>query len=366
MRVVVPVLDRFATRPLRVIEGDVEIRLGPRDAEGPAPDLRINHPAVWRAIGRGGISSLGSTYEDGWWSSDDLEGVIAFFVSLLSVLPATPHIDPIARRIRPIRDPWTGLGAADPSVQAHILDKTMFHGTGRFLDAHTDLYTASLARFSQICERLRLDGDSRLCELGTGWGAFSLYAARTRGCSVVTVTPSEVEADFARKRLANAGLTELVQVKVGPPTMVSGVFDAVVSIEAAVWQKAPKITADIDRLLDPAGTALVQTYLYDDPSLERVSFGASNTLSAITGSLASLRCRLVAASDLLDDQLRSVSARIANLEANQSELERAGFAGPVYRSRMFCLVLERVMADLLGSRAMQLVLSGPKVTPTHA
>lgn len=359
MRVVVPVLDRFATKPLSVVDEGIAVVLGPA-ADEPVPEFQINHPAVWRAIGKGGISSLGSTYEDGWWSTDDLTGVLSFFVSLLSVLPAAPNIDPITRRIRSSRDQWVGIGGDDPHVQAHVLDKTMFHGTGRFLADDTDLYLASLARFSQVCERLELDGDSRVCELGTGWGAFALYAARTRGCSVVTVTDSETAADFARKRLANAGLSESVEVKVGSPTMVHGMFDAVVSLDADVWRRSPMVTVAIDRLLDPAGLAVVQTSVRENASIDRSFFTVPQrpTLSAITGSLASLRSRLVSTTELVDDHQRTLAARVENLENNREELERAGFGGPVFRSRMFGLVRDQVLAAEVGSRAMQLTLAG--------
>ncbi len=380
MRVVIPVLDRFATKPLRVVDEDIEVLLGPSSPESTAsglsnavPDFRINHPAVWRSIGKGGIGSLGSTYEDGWWTTEDLPGVLTFFLSLMSVLPAPPNIDPITRRIRSPREQWEGIGHDDPIVQGYILDKTMFHGTGRFLtlppqpthaseperSTANDLYSASLARFSQICERLELDGNSRLCEIGTGWGAFALYAARTRGCSVVTVTDSEVGATFAKKRLANAGLTDSVQVKVGAPTAVDGTFDAVVSLDADVWGRSNLPTVDIDRLLDVDGLALVQTNVLENSSVDRSFLTPSQrpTLGAITGSLASTGVRLVATTELVEDQRQTLAARRANLVANQGELERAGFGGAVFRSRQFCLVRDQVLAEEFGTRAMQLILA---------
>lgn len=362
MRVVIPVLDRFATQPLGVVEEGIEIRLGPASPTGEiAPDFVVKHPAVWRAIGRGGMSSLGRTYEDGWWTTSDLDGVISFFVSLLSVLPSTPNVDPITRRMRPQRDAWTGLGFDDPAVLGHIFDKTMFHGTGRFLQPETDLYLASLARFSQICEELELTSDSHLCEIGTGWGAFALYAARTRGCRVLSVTTSPVEANFATKRLTNAGLADRVEVRLGGPTSVTGTFDAVVSIDPEQRRigSHPSLPVTFDRLLSPTGIGLLQTHVVESDSIGRAfsSGPYRETLAAISASTESLRTAVVSKTELIDDDDRTLEARIANLLASESDLERAGFPSAVFRSRMFSLVRDRVLVGRFGIRAMQLTFA---------
>ena len=50
--------------------------------------------------------------------------------------------------------------------------------------------------------------------VGCGWGTFALHAARTYGARVVGVTLSHEQADYARKRMADEGVTDLVEIRV--------------------------------------------------------------------------------------------------------------------------------------------------------
>ena len=50
------------------------------------------------------------------------------------------------------------------------------------------LEQAQVAKLERICEKLQLGPRDRVIEIGSGWGAFALYAARSRGCHVTTTT----------------------------------------------------------------------------------------------------------------------------------------------------------------------------------
>ena len=64
-----------------------------------------------------------------------------------------------------------------------------------------------------LCRHLRLQPTDHVLEIGTGWGGWSLHAARTYGCRVTTVTISRQQHDLAVRRVAEAGLADRVEVR---------------------------------------------------------------------------------------------------------------------------------------------------------
>ena len=72
--------------------------------------------------------------------------------------------------------------------------------------------------------------ETRLLEIGTGWGTLALEAAR-RGASVTSVTLSKEQAALARERVAEAGYTDTVDIRIQDYREVVGEYDAVVSVE---------------------------------------------------------------------------------------------------------------------------------------
>ena len=68
------------------------------------------------------------------------------------------------------------------------------------------------AKNEALCRKLRLQPTDHVLEIGTGWGGWSLYAAKNFGCRVTTVTISQEQFDLATRRIAAAGLADRVEV----------------------------------------------------------------------------------------------------------------------------------------------------------
>ena len=49
-----------------------------------------------------------------------------------------------------------------------------------------------------ICNKLDLQPGDKVLDIGCGWGGFSKYAAKTRGCSVTGVSISKEQIEYAR------------------------------------------------------------------------------------------------------------------------------------------------------------------------
>ncbi|MGW7422419.1 class I SAM-dependent methyltransferase [Streptomyces sp. NPDC054813] len=122
------------------------------------------------------------------------------------------------------------------------------------------LETAQRDKLELVCRKLGLRPGQRLLDVGCGWGSMAIHAAREHGVSVVGVTLSQEQAAYARKRVADEGLTDRVEIRVQDYRDVrDGPYDAISSIGMAEHVGAEKYLAyasDLYALLKPGGRLL--------------------------------------------------------------------------------------------------------------
>ncbi len=130
-------------------------------------------------------------------------------------------------------------------------------------------------------------------EIGTGWGGFAMYAARTRGCHVTTTTISREQRDYAVAAVRAAGLEDRVEVLLEDYRDLRGRYDKLVSIEmieAVGWQHFGTFFAQCSRLLEPDGAMLLQAITIDDRAydVQKAAKSFINTHIFPNGCLPSL------------------------------------------------------------------------------
>ncbi|RSS51507.1 cyclopropane-fatty-acyl-phospholipid synthase family protein [Streptomyces sp. WAC01280] len=122
------------------------------------------------------------------------------------------------------------------------------------------LEDAQRDKLDLIARKLDLKEGDRLLDVGCGWGSMALHAAREYGARVVGVTLSREQAAYARKRVADEGLTDLVEIRVQDYRDVAdGPYDAISSIGMAEHVGAVKYREYADTLyglLEPGGRLL--------------------------------------------------------------------------------------------------------------
>src|SRR3954468_3439381 len=85
-----------------------------------------------------------------------------------------------------------------------------------------------------ICRKLDLKPGMRLLDVGCGWGSLAMHAAREYGVEVLGITLSGEQADYARKAVAEAGLTDQVEIRIQDyRDLDDGPFDAISSVGMA-------------------------------------------------------------------------------------------------------------------------------------
>ncbi|MGW4695331.1 class I SAM-dependent methyltransferase [Kitasatospora cineracea] len=242
-----------------------------------APVLRLHRPeAFLHRVGTGGLIGFGESYQAGDWDSPDL-------VRLLTALAARPEtlVPPGTgwlRRLYVRRPPAAELSTAanaPRNIHRHydlsnelfalFLDPTMSYSSAVFSDPSPathwpDLVPAQHRKIDRLLDLARVGPGTRLLEIGTGWGELALRAA-ARGAEVVTLTLSAEQLALARRRIAAAGQSDRVEVRLCDYRQARGAFDAIVSVEMieAVGRPFwPAYFTALDRLLAPGGRVALQ------------------------------------------------------------------------------------------------------------
>jgi cyclopropane-fatty-acyl-phospholipid synthase len=96
------------------------------------------------------------------------------------------------------------------------------------------LADAQRDKLDLVCRKLDLRPGLRLLDVGCGWGSLAMHAAKEYGVQVLGITLSAEQADFARKQVAEAGLTGQVEIRIQDyRDLADGPFDAISSIGMA-------------------------------------------------------------------------------------------------------------------------------------
>ncbi|MGX1131172.1 cyclopropane-fatty-acyl-phospholipid synthase [Streptomyces glaucescens] len=122
------------------------------------------------------------------------------------------------------------------------------------------LEDAQRDKLELVARKLALKPGQRLLDVGCGWGSMAIHAAREHGVSVVGITLSQEQATYARKRVADEGLTDRVEIRVQDYRDVAdGPYDAVSSIGMAEHVGAERYLEYAEHLyalLKPGGRLL--------------------------------------------------------------------------------------------------------------
>ncbi|MFG3497833.1 class I SAM-dependent methyltransferase [Streptomyces sp. NPDC047928] len=179
--------------------------------------------------------------------------------------PPAPPVEEVRRRSGPLHTKRRDKEAISHHYDvgndfyALVLGPSMVYSCAYWTEGGT-LEDAQRDKLDLICRKLGLKEGDRLLDVGCGWGSMALHAAREYGATVVGITLSTEQAAYARKRVADEGLADRVEIRVQDYRDVpDGPYDAVSSIGMAEHVGAAQYQAyaeNLYALLRPGGRLL--------------------------------------------------------------------------------------------------------------
>ena len=277
-------LRGFTEGRLELVAGGACYAFGARGATTLSARVEIHDPRAWRAVLLGGTIGAAEAYAEGWWSADDLTGLIRLVArneraaagldgwlsrAALAVHTALHRLR--ANRRRQSRRNIAAHYDLGNDFFAHFLDPSMTYSCAIFPGRTSTLEQASRNKLDLICRRLNLSPSDELLEIGSGWGSLALHAAVRYGCRVTTTTISAEQYRHVRAAVARAGLGDKVTVLDldyrDLPRLLRRRFDKLVSVEMieAVGQRFMNRYLEVcDALLEPHGRMLLQAIVIAD------------------------------------------------------------------------------------------------------
>jgi cyclopropane-fatty-acyl-phospholipid synthase len=175
------------------------------------------------------------------------------------------------------------------------LDRAMVYSCGYFARADMDIDQAQRAKLEHICRKLLLKPGERFLDIGCGWGALLIHAARHYGVRAHGITLSGNQLELARARIAAAGLEDRVTVELRDYRELDGKtrYDKVASVgmfEHVGLKNLPLYFDAVQRMLAPGGlflnhgithqhsgwsrnlsTEFINRYVFPDAQLDAIS-----------------------------------------------------------------------------------------------
>jgi cyclopropane-fatty-acyl-phospholipid synthase len=250
---------------------------------GPVAAVTVHNPDLFARLLRDGDLGFSEAYMDGWWSTPDLQA----FMDLIhdrndAMLDGFPGLG-LVRAFERIRF-WLQSNSrrqARRNIAHHYdlgndfyrlwLDDTMTYSSAVFDTGQESLEAAQTAKYAGMVDRMGARPGDHVLEIGCGWGGFAEYAARERGLRVTGLTISREQHDYATARIADAGLSDQVTIKMQDYRDERGTYDGIASIEMfeAVGEKYWPVYFDSLRArLKPGRAATLQVILVEDSRFE--------------------------------------------------------------------------------------------------
>src|SRR5437867_571197 len=112
-----------------------------------------------------------------------------------------------------------------------VLGPSLTYSCAVFNSPADSLEAAQGAKHDLVATKLDLRDGMRILDVGCGWGSMVIHAAARYGVQAVGVTLSRAQAEMATARVAEANLSDRVEIRLADYREVDdGPFDAITSI----------------------------------------------------------------------------------------------------------------------------------------
>ncbi|WP_440056477.1 class I SAM-dependent methyltransferase (plasmid) [Pseudoalteromonas sp. T1lg65] len=258
---------------IKLIEDNNAYRFGEKNTKE-AVEIKVHSVEMYKYFATGGSIGAGESYILGHWSASNLTKLIEIFAVNQKQLDAFENkfalFTGVANKLKHWRNKNTKQGSKK-NIAAHydlgndlyssFLSEEMLYSSAVYPTPNASLEEAQQYKLKAICERVDLRASDRVIEIGTGWGAFAVYAAKNYGCHVTTTTISEEQYAYVSELIEKENLASQITLLKSDYRDLTGTYDKLVSIEMieAVGHKfLPGFFEKCSSLLKPTGAMLIQ------------------------------------------------------------------------------------------------------------
>ena len=277
---------KHGTLTVKLPDGSVQ-RFG--NGESPMASLHLLNWNVCSAALKSGDIGFAESFIAGDWTTPHLTELLRVLIinrkEVEDVIYGT-WLGRFAYRIKHLLNRNTKANS-QKNIHAHYdlgnafyelwLDGTMNYSSAIFETPETSMKDAQHAKVRRALRMAQVKPGDRVLEIGCGWGALAEKATKEFDASIVGVTLSTEQLEWAQKRMQREGVAERADLRLQDyrdigKTTPDAPFDAICSIEMveavgqAYW---PEYFQTVARLLKTGGYACIQSIVIADDLFER-------------------------------------------------------------------------------------------------
>jgi cyclopropane-fatty-acyl-phospholipid synthase len=272
---------QHGTLTVKLPDGSVQ-RFG--SGEPPMASMHLVNWNPCRAALRSGDIGFAESYIAGDWTTPHLPDLLEVLLLNRKEVEDVIYgswLGRLAFRIRHLLNRNTKTNS-QKNIHAHYdlgnafyalwLDGTMNYSAGLFASPDTPMKDAQNAKVRRALNMARVKPGDRVLEIGCGWGALAEMAVTEFDASIVGVTLSTEQLEWAKDRLQRTEVASKADLRLQDyrdigRTTADEPFDAICSIEmveAVGREYWPTYFQTVSRLLKPGGHACIQSIVIAD------------------------------------------------------------------------------------------------------
>jgi len=250
--------------------------------QAPQVTVKVPHASALGYLLTPSLINLGKAYVEG---KIEVEGRVNEIISVASAL-AKQTLKPEGKFARIVRSFQHTRKKDEEAIRYHYdvsndfystwLDDNMVYSCAYFENGDEDLATAQLKKIDHILTKIQVRPGHTLLDIGCGWGALAIRAAQKYGAKCVGITLSQNQFALAKERVARAGLSDRVDIRLEDYRDVSGSYDRITSVgmfEHVGARHLPLYFSRMCSLLKDGGVAMNHGITTSDPENGESAYG---------------------------------------------------------------------------------------------
>jgi len=233
--------------------------------EQPQVIIRVPHLSSLTCLFKPTLINLGTAYVDG---KIEIDGKASSIIAIGNAL-AKGTLKAEGRLLRNVKKILRSRETDKKAIEYHYdvsnefyklwLDENLVYSCAYFEQGDESLANAQIKKLDLIMKKIKIRPGDTLLDIGCGWGALVIYAAKYYGAKCVGITLSDNQATHAREMVEQAGLSHLVEIRIQDYRDTTGQFDRITSVgmfEHVGIKNLPAYFAKMNALLAQGGIAM--------------------------------------------------------------------------------------------------------------